>query len=284
MIDAVEPADHDIVIRQSTVGSWLLCPGRVMHSQDEGFNRVPSEPMLFGTVVHNMIEAHLLGGSANAADALWKAQADDEFNLMEYASDHAVEYLLDGTTMAYERWLDHVLPRLPDEQPVYVEQKMQRPLAELEDGRVIWVQGTPDVGYSDRILDWKTAGRGWKENSNGQSKGSFGAQAPTYLWLDGRGLKTFTFYVYDRSKDEWGEYITQWDSSQLSANLLTIEGIGRAIAAGVVYYTPSSDTFGKVQRGWHCSPKYCGAWEICAGKDMLADGVDLEVPIEYGWE
>lgn len=281
--ELIEPADDDIIIRQSTLNSWLLCPGRVYHSVDDGFDRTPSEPMLFGTLVHAMIEAHLLGDSPPIGSLLNEAEANDGFSLDDYATPEAIEYMFDGVQMAFDDWQEQVEPRLPDEEPTYIEQKFQRPLAEVGDGRVIWVQGTPDLAYSDRIYDWKTAGRGWKLNNNDQSKGSFNAQAPTYLWLDGRGLRTFTFWVYDRSKGVWGEYITQWDSEQLLLNLKNLEGIGRAIAAGVVYYTPTSDNFGKVQRGWHCSPKYCGAWNICPGKNSIADGADLEVLIGNPW-
>jgi hypothetical protein len=47
--------------------------------------------------------------------------------------------------------------------------------------------------------------------------------------------------------------------------------------------TPAGESYGKYKRGWHCSAKYCGGWEICPFKGLIPDDADLEEKITHGW-
>ena len=167
-----------------------------------------------------------------------------------------------------------------------IETKITVPLGSLDDGRMVWLQGTPDLWTMGTVYDWKTTGNPWKENGGGLTRGSFGQQAPLYLHLVstlGATATRFVFYVYDRGSGAWASHETVWSPASIGAALANAWEYGKMIGAGAFPYTPASDNYGKYQRGWHCSARYCGAWDICEGKRILADGADMDMKIDSHW-
>jgi hypothetical protein len=59
--------ERDLFLRSSTYGSAELCPGRVRHANDDGFQGEASEAMFFGTVCHE-----LCGNEAVEGDAVYR--------------------------------------------------------------------------------------------------------------------------------------------------------------------------------------------------------------------
>ncbi len=285
---AESPGDDVLWMRQSTVGSWELCPARVMLSDDPGFKALPSEAMSFGTLVHEMGATDLTDGLQNwtIVDVmdLWDTLVTDEYgvSVFELAAE---EMIRDGAVEAIganQLWRVQVVPTLPDTDPV-VETRLEAPLGVLPSGRRVWLHGTGDVLYPDSHVgvDWKTAGRGWKE---GKADLTGQAAAYTYLaWVAfSEWISEWRYWVYDRQKVEWAQWTTSRTEQQVDAWLRHAFGIAKAIDAGAVMYTPVDSTFGKMSRGWWCSAKYCGAWEVCKGK-YLADDVDESATVEVTW-
>lgn len=292
------PVEGDILVRQSTIGSMQLCPGRVGLSLLDGFDHTPSEPMVFGSMVHNLIESFLLLGEDDGqwplrlatdsaiTDSLLAVAEKDGFTPAHVASDEQIATLIAGVRDAVTSWYDQVwTPNLHQVEPAGIERTMTIPLGLLPTGQAVWLQGTPDFYSTATGYDWKTAGRGWSVSSpryadQELTKGNFSPQAPLYLalieWTHQISPRRFVYIVYDRSKGTWSEYETVWSDAEIEASLLNAWEIGKQIAAQAFPYTPASDNFGKYERGWHCSPMYCGAWDICPGKAMLGDGYDIE--------
>jgi hypothetical protein len=294
-LQAGTPMPLDLYLRQSTIESMKLCPARVGQAKEEGFLGTPSEAMAFGSLVHEIIAEFMLGDTS--VYPLWASSPPhyitvlrgiaekDGYDLDTVASPELQERMADEAIIAFrtwhgEVWEGHGLDRA---EFVAIEKPMQRLLGVIQ-GRPVWFHGTPDVILSDEAVDWKTAGRGWSTNKEGQSKGMVSIQAPMYLWLSelevGTLLDRFVFWVFDRSAGSWQQHLTEWSAEAVQAALENAFEYAKMVDAGAYPYTPGTDDFGKPKRGWHCSPKYCGAWNICKGKASLTDGSDLSIMAE----
>jgi len=184
-------------------------------------------------------------------------------------------------------WFQQVFePTLRDVNPLLVERELRTTLTSKPQ-KVVLV-GTPDLVTPGTVFDWKVAGRGWDSNKDGLTKGNFSPQPPLYLHLvrtAGLGIEpnTFVFYVYDVRAQHWEPYETTWTDEQITAAVQNAKHAARMILNDAFQFTPFSTVFGKVQRGWWCSAKFCGAWPICQGKRMINDGADTEVVRDPRW-
>ena len=281
--------EKSLTVRNSTVDSLLLCGKRVGYARTEGFDHVPSEAMFFGTVVHDRIEAYIEGGTTlelftgpaiqRAADELASAEGFDYFDI---DPDRRVQFEREVSDAVW-RWEDEVYPEHLDDMVKYgviAEQTRLRQLGTLPDGESAWFQGTADMIVPSQYgVDWKTAGRGWHE-----SRAHATNQAAAYTWLYPESEGRFCYWVYDRTAGEWTPYWTERTQAQVDAYLEVAWGAALQIWSGAYTAKPWDSTFGKYKRGWWCSPKYCGAWNVCEAKH-IADDLDESVPIDItkGW-
>lgn len=247
----------------------MLCPARVGYSTHEGFDFSPSPEMFFGTLIHAIIDLHVSGRNQ---DRLIVSTLSGVTNLLvdlaEKESitvpDDMASSLAEEALDAYRRWVaDWWIPVGQELQIVSTEQIVYKQIGSDPE---IWLQGTPDLVHEGGLVDWKTAGRGWDEG-----KAATRIQAPLYAFLAGFEETRVDFVVYNRSKGVWNVHQVVVDARQVNAALATAREYGRMIAANVYPPTPSAPT-GKTGRGWWCSAKYCGAWNICEYKHLISDG------------
>jgi hypothetical protein len=275
---------HDTLIRQSTLNQMDFCGYRTMLSTNPGYLAPVSEAMVFGTCVHYMI-AQDIAGYPNIASTLELLS-----NMYEWVEPILVEeydWSLDKVTTnirdffseltsAFTMWKSVVQPSLP-EMEVVIEQEMFLPLGEGERGTII-LKGTPDAIYEDHIIDWKTSGRAWKE-----SKAHHSIQVDAYMALAKQNLnvsiRDFVFWVYNRQKREWACIPTSRRVVDINASLSRLLDYGKVLESGRFHATPTTETFGEVRRGWYCTPKYCGAWNVCPAKYLNDDTNEKEKAI-----
>lgn len=258
--------------------------------------------------------------------ALAVVEEKDDFEIDDVATAEQQATFFDEVRAAFQLWHTQVwLEFFEPELPMVVERRLIAPLGVLSEadlygvnclantddpgcdkcscttcldegvhlsdpafGRAVWLHGTPDlIVPGQAIHDWKTAGRGWTENPAGLTKGSFGVQAPLYLWLweeeTGEQLAEFTFWVYDRTKKVWNGYGTDWYARSILAAKRNAWMWAKQVDAQAFPFTPALYPYGKPQRGWHCSAQYCAAWDICDGKAMISDGADLMAKSPTHW-
>ena len=145
----------------------------------------------------------------------------------------------------------------------------------------IFLGGTGDLVLEDEIVDWKTSGSDWKKG-----KADLSIQAtiymPMYKQMLDVSIKNFTFWVYDRSKVRWVRHSTKRTIAQIDAALQTAYEYGLQLEAGIYPATPVPEGPFIKKRGWYCSPKFCGGWNICDVK-YLNDDVDESVIAERTW-
>jgi hypothetical protein len=158
-----------------------------------------------------------------------------------------------------------------------------RGLGVLPNGREVWVSGQADRVVEGEIQDWKTASRGWKAGKAYENE----VQINTYAWLV-EHLTDATrgaFVVYDRSKKTW-----TWSETTLAItpetkrlSLLKLWDMAVTLDAGVAVATPHSRGSFGAGIGWHCSTKFCPAWNPCPfGKGI--GGRDNEVKGPINWD
>ncbi len=279
--DYDEPAESDLQLRQSTVESMMLCGWRQGYATEDWYDPTPSEAMFFGSVEHNHIEHHMLNGESLVLhDLSWTIDQihllaeRDGFSLTDVTTPEGVKAMAREIIEAYRLWLvqwwakQHTFLK-----PLAIEQRFLRPLGTLPNGRAVWVHGTPDVLIQSGMIDWKTAGRGWQPG-----KGEGRIQSPTYLWLaeEVRGVLEglADYVVYNRQAQQWMTWTVPVGQPQIDAALHTLWQYAMAIDTGSYVPTPASPS-GRPGRGWWCQPKFCGAWNGCKFKGLVADEIDL---------
>lgn len=287
-----EPADGDLHLSQTTVGNAALCPARVGYRGDEGYDYTPSEAMSFGTMVHGMAEVDLallgtpLAGNwrRDSVEGMWAdgllAERDGSFDLHALASRDRIDKSVDEALLANKKWHRTVVPTLDlDEQDDWeIEVRKTKQLGTLPDGRRVWFGGTADLVVPGLVLDWKTAGRGWD-----QSKADTTYQATYYTWL--YGVDRHKYWVWNRRKSDWSAFETSRSPKDVESALKVAWMLARQIDDGTFTATPWQDTYGKVKRGWWCSAKFCGAWDICQFKNLPDDVYEgQKIDPKMGWE
>lgn len=279
--EAIEPEGQEIssdytVVRQSIIKELLLCPMRVRLSTSEGYVEPFGESLAFGTVVHKFIELNLLHDekpSLVVADLALREEYDEP--LTEY-SDYKQFY--DEAHQAFNLWLIQVKPfieRLNDK-GLLVEQTLHFVLD--EDEKLVY-QGTPDVVVvGDSIHDFKTAlsMRKWtQDNIDVEYQPTI--YLAVYNRLSGENLTSFYHHVYDRKKKEWNTFFTERSTELQDIAVRQARDYARMIKYDALPSKPIDNNYSKNQRGWYCSPQWCGGWNICEDKllnDDLEEGVE----------
>lgn len=281
-------------IRPSTVAGAMLCPARSGLYGHVDYQYYPNEGLFFGSVVHFGIEHILTHGQMDgiehilldAMPDIWAKDAEgapDEFGRVDLGKVMTRSQrvaLMAEVVVALEKWLDVPFLTLRESSVLDVERTIERSVGFHGDIEVI-MRGTPDLirrtAHGSEIIDWKTAGKNWDKH-----KMSSQFQRIAYPWMDiedGGVMAWFTYWVYDRTAKWWVKHpappIRDEEIYALVAQTMAVAG---SMIEHTWTYSPTGQGWGG-ERGWHCSPKYCNAWNACDGRHLvLDDKVDLTVP------
>lgn len=259
---------------------------------------VPSfgEPLTYGSVDH-ALKYRLISGESKLNVLEASSVRGELFQILtqEYALPppplvyEAVEGLSEGAVAAFvaeqqvgvSKWYEEYWSKQPKDLPITcAEVTLYRPLGEAPSGRLVVLQGTPDL-VTYKIVDHKTAARGWKFE-----KAQFTEQLPTYsalveynygfLPLEGE------FVVYNRQNGKIEVYETDRKEVHVRATLANAHLRGIQLDSKILPATPIVTEYFKDKRGWYCSPKYCPAWNPCEFK-WLNDNVDESAERTMSW-
>ena len=266
---------QDTLIRQSTIGQMQLCPGRVKWVDHPEHLDMLSEPLVFGTCVHEIIANHLLKGKLQETMLLsmdvWIEQLLVENYDWTLKKIPLVRDFFSEIAVAYRSWISNVLPTLDLENVITVEEKQLMYLGKGNSGN-IFLHGTADLVMTELLIDWKTSGRAWK-----QHKADFSIQASLYMPLHKQSLELsiqdFWFWVFNRQTGVWSLLKTKRTVAQIDSALNTALEYGRQIEAKAFPCTPVPEASFNKKRGWYCQPKFCSAWNVCDSK-FMNDGVN----------
>lgn len=275
--------DEDILVRQSTIGQLQLCAKRVELADKAGYLEPVSEAMAYGTCLHYIIEKDMAAGEPRLdmlsnmdewVEAVLVEQYDWTLAKVPNPRDFFGELAI-----GYRTWRKQVEPTLRGK-PIGIEETMTLHLGEGRE-RSIWLQGTADLVYKTRLMDWKTSNSKWK-----QEKADVSIQASLYMALAkqtfGIEIKDFRFWTYYRKSREWTPFDTERKVREINAALLSAYEYGLQMEAGIYPATPVPESSFAKKRGWYCSAKFCGAWNICPAK-YIADGKNTQEVAIRSW-
>jgi len=285
--------ESDVLVRQSIIGQLQFCPMRVALQGQEGFLETVSEPICFGTCVHHIIaedlildEGERLDMLTNMADWVGPILADQYDWPLEMVPN--IRDFFSEIAIAYSRWRTDVRPLILNKKILGVEKQGELYLGEGKTSILeahhysnIFLGGTGDVVLEDTLVDWKTASKDWQKG-----KADLSIQAslymPMYKQMFDVSIKKMEFWVFDRQKVAWNLHSTTRTIPQIDAALLTAYNYGLQLEAGIFPATPVPEASFQKRRGWYCSPKFCGGWNICKAK-YLNDKVDEKVLAIRSW-
>lgn len=247
-----EDIDH---LSHSSVSTFLRCPRQWAYAYVEGLRRKPSVALLKGSAVDTGLSLNLeqkieTRTDLPVDDVLQVSEADFRSRVDKEGGVSEIEW--DGGNLA--KGLDstinlarlHMVEHAPHIQPVSVQLELHRTLS---DGRDF-------VGYIDfmdeagNICDWKTG-----KARMGQSSADTDMQPTAYSFLLDKP-SNFTFYrAIDTGKNVSGEVLeTSRSEMQINWYRDAVDDVSAAIDSGVFPANPN---------GWHCSPKFCGFYDMC---------------------
>ena len=262
----MQPNEDRIVLRQSWLGTLAMCPERARQDMLGISKDTQSTSTMLGTAVHYGIEQCLTevmetgkpftrAKTITTATKYWDDHRDEivRWNHKEAEPPEIIKANI-GV------WWDEVRQNV---RPIAVEWTFELPLV-VDHKPEIWLRGTIDCiqEYPQPIIDWKNPGR--KPSSEWEKK-RWSVQAAAYTMAlaieageeSPSTPREFEFVhlvkgTVHRTLVEVG--VAEWQSL-----------IALAISAATLI-AANLPVWPLTMSGWHCSPKWCGAWATCRGK------------------
>lgn len=267
--DQAAPPDDRITLRQSWLGTLAMCPERAR--QDLLGLSAPTESTntAIGTAVHYGIEQCLLEQmqtgepmtmheTQELAVGEW-FRKEPEIVMWNHESQTATDIILRNT----EAWWNEVRPGV---RPTGVEHAFNLLIVPEGEGHPeIWLKGSIDCVQEPGmpILDWKNPGR--KPHAEWEKK-RWSVQAAAYTWAIGtEGESPATsldtpqqFEFVHLVKGTVHRTLVDVGPAEWASLVMLARSAGTLIAANLPVWPLTMS-------GWHCSPKWCGAWATCRG-------------------
>ena len=258
--------DDRIILRQSWLGSLAMCPERARQDMLGISKSTESTSTMIGSAVHHGIEMCLqtfidtgehTSRDQTIADSLsyWNTNAHEIMRWNHKNEEECVEIIELNSAV----WWDEVRPDL---NPQAVEHKFEIPLV-VDHKPEIWLHGTIDLlqHHPAPIVDWKNPGR--KPSAEWEKK-RWSVQAAAYTWA----VQAMEPQGFGQAQNFEFVYLVK------GAVHRTYLELGPADWAGLVALAHSAGTqiaanlpeWPLQMSGWHCSPKWCPAWNSCRGR------------------
>jgi hypothetical protein len=262
--------DDRIVLRQSWLNDLAMCPERARQNMLGLSKSTESTNTMIGNAVHSGIEYCLqsvidngtpetLPDTIEAGRKHWQDRRA-EIVRWNHKEDKANQIIENNLTV----WWNQVRPEL---RPLAVEYSFELPLVPDQSPQ-IWLKGTIDLIQESPlpITDWKNPGR--KPNDAWEKK-RWAVQAAAYTWavasLTDEGLgEALLFEFVQMVNGEVYRTVVDYGPAEWASLVALARSAGTLIAADLPVW-PLQMT------GWHCSPKWCGAWSTCRGRHAGPD-------------
>ena len=254
-----------IVLRQSWLGSLAMCPERARQDMLGISASTESTSTMLGSSVHYGIEQCLtekmqtgtplsLDQTVAASMAYWD---DNQHTIARWNHKKGEpEKIIQLNSSA---WWTEVMPEV---YPTAVEWTFELPLV-VDHKPEIWLKGTIDCvqEFPRPIIDWKNPGR---KPSDDWEKRRWSVQAAAYTWAvaaqaDGGLTEPLQFEFVYLVKGAVHRTLVDFGPAEWASLVALARSAGTLIAADLPVW-PLNMT------GWHCAPKWCGAWATCRGR------------------
>lgn len=269
--------NNRIYVRQSWLGSYLICPQRSRYDLTMPNMRRGSDATAIGTGIHSAIEGYLLGEYDNLDSMVSRAHETvamelekPDLRLSKISSDP--EQLRLSTVAMVSAWWDEIRPAVA--LGGLVEHKFQAPLV-TGGATELWLEGTMDyVAPDGTIWDWKTAGRSYyakeKQKQSHQATCYVAAARALGLVSNGDEPTLFRFGVMMRQTTPKAQIVT------VSRDNSHVEWLRRQVSSVI-----TSAMIVGTEREWAindqhnlCSSQWCDYWSICKGVHWSDDSME----------
>ena len=258
--------DDRIILRQSWLGSLAMCPERARQDMLGISKSTESTSTMIGSAVHHGIEMCLqtfidtgehTSRDQTIADSLsyWNTNAHEIMRWNHKNEEECVEIIELNSAV----WWDEVRPDL---NPQAVEHKFEIPLV-VDHKPEIWLHGTIDLlqHHPAPIVDWKSPGR---KPSDDWEKKRWSLQAAAYTFavasmIDGGINEPMEFEFVHLVKGKVHRNVVECGPADWASLVALARSAGTLITADLPVWPLQMS-------GWHCSPKWCGAWSTCRGR------------------
>lgn len=259
----VDPSTSTIVVSQSWLKTFLVCPERARREVRERTSS-NSDATARGHAIHRYMESRLRGVTRKAAmgmamERLHHLIEQDDFQWIQVKRQVTLERHVTNLLLAYER---HVLPQVP--MNGLVEHTMTAPVGVFR-GWDVHLTGTPDYIAQRAVFDWKTSGRVW----NRYETVNWDIQSTCYTFLAqeclGVDVRDFTFIVgivphgdlqiIDLARHE-GDWL--WLKRQIAQAVTMLDVL-------------PTDEWVTNHQHWLCSSRWCPFWDTCRGPHKQED-------------
>lgn len=247
----------------SWLSSFATCPEQ---ARQRYFNLTPytsNDYTALGNGLHAAIERSLrvkMGevdgvgfddGALYGLDKLMEIEAEPGFTYKKWDKDSIRAQFLQHLKTFH----DEIYPIT---KPIAVEQEFDLQLFE-DTFREVRLRGFID--YIDAelgVIDWKTSGAPYKP----WEKERYEKQPTAYAWaweqLSGQPVDAMRYVVFVHGKSP--------QTFEVKRNDGHIEWLRRQALAAARLIEANLSVWPMVDTGWHCSPKWCSAWDTCRGQ------------------
>jgi len=261
----MQPPEDRIILRQSWLGTLAMCPERARQDMLGISESTESSNTAIGTSVHYGIEQCLIE-QMETGDPLPKSETicaslEEWFRKEQEVVrwNHKVDECVKIIELNTSAWWDEVRQ---DIKPIAVEHKFELPLV-VDHKPEIWLQGTIDCiqEFPRPIVDWKNPGR---KPSDDWEKKRWSVQAAAYTWAvsamaDNNLTEPLDFEFVYLVKGKVHRTTVNAGPAEWASLVALARSAGTLISADLPVWPLN-------MVGWHCAPKWCGAWSTCRGR------------------
>jgi len=242
--------DH---VSHSQINMWLRCPKSWEYRYVKGLKIPPSGALVEGGCYHKALEVNFKQKITTQADLpipdcldafsdAWNTRVSDE-EFVDWGNRSSGFYKDEGMSLVGE----YMSSTSPSVQPLKVEEAA---LGEVAGVKFICFPDMVDV--KKIVIDHKTSSRAYNQDEVDKD-----LQASAEAFALGRPI-AFENHVAVKAKIPRIQIVRSY---RLRADIEWWEDLAVQVVThmktGVAPPNPN---------GWHCSPKFCGFWEICRGE------------------
>mgnify|MGYP003114268624 FL=1 len=258
--------DDRIILRQSWLGSLAMCPERARQDMLGISKSTESTSTMVGSAVHHGIEMCLqsfidtgehTSRDQTIADSLsyWNDNGHEIVRWNHKNEEECLEIIELNSAVWWDEVRSDLFPRS-------VEHKFEIPLV-VDHKPEIWLHGTIDLlqHHPAPIVDWKNPGR--KPHDDWEKK-RWSVQAAAYTFavasmIDGGINEPMQFEFVHLVKGKVYKNLVECGPADWASLVALARSAGTLITADLPVWPLQMS-------GWHCSPKWCGAWSTCRGR------------------
>ncbi len=261
----MQPPEDRIILRQSWLGTLAMCPERARQDMLGIAESTESTNTAIGTAVHYGIEQCLTeqmqtGSPLSKTDSIEASLEELTRKEQEIVRwNHKIEECAKIVELNTAAWWDEVRE---DIKPIAVEQHFELPLV-VDHKPEIWLQGTIDCvqEFPRPIVDWKNPSR---KPSDEWEKKRWSVQAAAYTWAvsamsDNNLSEPLDFEFIHLVKGKVHRTTVNVGPAGWASLVALARSAGTLISADLPVWPLN-------MVGWHCAPKWCGAWSTCRGR------------------